>query len=139
MKRRCWPAVLLAVVLLAAGCTAAGDDATASQVPGPDDIPVPPGAELLDGGEVATYRVPDASSDDVIAFLGATLPDTGWTVVESWEGEDGHGLPSAGFVIERDDEVGAVAVTDHDEGALVRINLRQPEYRTGGMEGGPGG
>jgi hypothetical protein len=124
------------LLLLAAACTQSAPPVQPAAQPG-EQIPVPPGAQLVRGDDVATFHVADADATSVLDFYRETLPDSGWTIIDDWEGQDGHGLPSAGLIIERGEEVGAVAVTGQDDATVVRVNLRQPEYRAGGMNSGP--
>jgi hypothetical protein len=125
---------VLAACLLAGSltaCSAAAQDAPATSsgvLPDsfPADFPLPPEASVTSSGDSVTMTT-TATADAVHAFYDEFLRTSDWTVVQDWDGVDPAGAATQGWVIERAEEEGVVAITETEEGgAVVRVNFNQP-------------
>jgi hypothetical protein len=128
--------VSVVTALLLAGC--GGQQAQVTLPEGfPEDFPVPSDASGGPVGPVLTLEVP-RSAEIVHEYYREALTEAGWTVTDGWEGKDPHGRPSTGFMVERGEAGGAVAITESARGkALVQANFDQPE-NTVPLGGDPG-
>jgi hypothetical protein len=128
LSRKGLAAATLTVVLLLAGC--GGSDSPSDlvgELPAgfPEDFPLPTGANVASTGDALTLHV-DATAEDVTAFYADALPESGWEIVQDWDGVDANGEPAVGYAFERGDELGVLSISDSDDVAILRVNLQQP-------------
>jgi hypothetical protein len=130
------PAVAVLAVLLAlavAACSGGGEPTVAALPAGvlpedfPTDFPLPPDAHVTSRGDSVVMTV-DSSPEEVSEFLARWLPATGWETVEEWEGVDPQGAPTSGWLIEKGEDNGVVAVVATGDATVVHVNLAQPYW-----------
>lgn len=136
MSRRIALALITSLLVLAAGCggppqagteQALAEATAAGTLPAdfPADFPLPAGADVTSRGDSVTLTV-SSSPEEVTAQLKRELEATGWTTLDDWEGVDPDGAATTGWTVERGEEMGVVAVSQAEDGAIVRVNLSQP-------------
>lgn len=137
--------VIAAIILVMVAAAQVGGSSGAAAGPAPADVlpaefPVPADAQVVSqggvepGAGVITLSVP-ATAEALVAFFQEGLAQAGWTT-EPWEGTDPYGDATRGLILSRDDEQGALSITEGDDGrSTVQVNLNQPVTPT---EGGAG-